>query len=57
MIKIMLIAPYKELIDLTIKTFKEHNAFDSSVESENGYDEYRLDTIFEIRIFLLLGLH
>lgn len=45
MIKIMLIAPYKELIDLTIETFEEHNVFESSLQSENSYDKYQLDTM------------
>ena len=45
MIKITLIAPYEELIDLTFKTFEEHNAFESSLESDSGYNEYRLDAV------------
>ncbi|MGE4284366.1 MAG: sigma 54-interacting transcriptional regulator [Clostridia bacterium] len=42
MIKITLVAPYKELIDLTFKTFEEHNNFESSFMPGN---EYKLDVV------------
>ena len=48
MIKITLVVPYEELIDLTMKTFNEHNKFESSVESANGYDQFKLDAVLAV---------